>query len=104
MFGRRTSGAEVAEALKALEVRVARVAEEVQSAVARLEGKVARFEAEEVARTAAFENARDRLHRVVERARRAGELRADRGSDDADSDADLDAFYDLYDRQRRAAG
>lgn len=95
MFGGRQREAQVAERLQALEVRVTRLAAEVQSALQSLD----RWEAKEVARIAALTEATDKLNRTAERARKTGALRG--ASDDGDSDADLDAFYDLYDRTRR---
>lgn len=90
MFGGWKRGADVAERLAALEVRLASVAAEVQSALERLR----QWEAQEPARLASLHEATDKLRRVTERARKAGELRAER--DPSDDASDFWAAWDEY--------
>ena len=94
MFWRRNGESKAAERLETLEIRLARLAEEVHEAQKKLD----RWETREVAREAAFKDATDKLHRAGERARKYRER--DRDADgDGDTGPDDDAFYELW-RQR----
>ena len=105
MFGRRNDGAEVAarltsdvqalrQTLAELEVRLSRLAGEVQSALQKVEVWGAR----EVARQAAFEEATDKLYRTAERARK---LRSSGGDGDASDSAQSRDADDAFDRLYR---
>ena len=95
MFGRRNGSADQAERLQRLEVRVQSLADEVQSAVQRLEAWGAR----EIARQAAFEEATDKYYRTAERLRKLRRtLDGDAGDGDQSDSASLDEFYALYER------
>ena len=91
MWGARNGLAEAQEAIKGLEIRLARLAEEVQSSLRRLEIRKAR----EVARTAALAEATDKYKRAAERARKSG---VTGGGDDGTDD---DAFWDLFEHRRQ---
>lgn len=95
MFGRRNGYAEAQEGLKALEVRLSRLAEEVHALAERQK----LWEVTEPARLAAIHEATDKLKRVTERARKAGELGPDRESEGDDRD-----FWDTYESRRRIQG
>jgi hypothetical protein len=95
-FRRRNRGGEATEAAQALEVRLARLAGEVQSALQRLEA----LEARQVAYTASVAEATDKLHRLVERGRKYAEARRrDAAGDDSEPDPDTDAFLEVYRRR-----
>jgi len=106
MFGGRNRGAEVSEGLAALEVRLARLATEVQSEVARVQGEVARLagkvdalEAREVARVAALQEATGKYIAAAERARKLGAL-----GTNGSGDADYEAYARVADARRAALG
>jgi hypothetical protein len=84
--GSAKSYAALAERLTALEIRLASLATEVQPALAAVKVQLEGWEAREAARLAGLHDATDKLRRVTERARKAGELRADREQDDDDWD------------------
>jgi len=106
LWGGRNGRAAETERLQAIEIRIASLAAEVQSAVARLaeaQGEAARIkeavrgiEERDVARLATLLDATDKLNRVVERWRKGG---ASGGGD-----ADDEAYARLAETRRAALG